>query len=931
MLSLFQKTNSTVANLLKSNLQSTIRGQKKRWVYLFQDIEEAENLYNGDWDKVRLLLGGKGANLAKMYKIGITVPPGYTITTECCNEFLKLGGKFPQGMWDQSNEALRVVEKMTGKKLGDPNYPLLVACRSGAYKSMPGMMDTVLNIGLNDKTAEGLCKISGDPRFVYDSYRRLVQGFGAIVLGLDDEEYEHPLAQYKKKYGFKYDNELQAENWIELTRQFQQITKNISGIEFPQDPIKQYEMSIKAVFNSWNVPRAIQYRKQTGIPDHLGTAVNIVTMVFGNMGEVDSGTGVAFTRNPSNGNKEIFGEFLFNAQGEDVVAGIRNTLPISALNDQLPGCYKQFIQECTKLENYYKEMQDVEFTIEKGKLYFLQTRDAKRTAFARFKTMVDMVEEGLIDKKTAIKRISPSDVDMMLHPQFDPNVLKKAKKQGKLFGKGVAASPGAAVGRVYFNADKCEEMSKEGPVIMCRPFTKPDDVNGMFASKGLFTAEGGATSHAAVVARQFGTPCVVGTGLVIDDEEGVATNGKITIREGDWVSVNGTTGEIFKAKIDTIDVKLEDQKDLLKILGWCDEFCAQKGTRNIKNGPNRGLMVWANADTAEDALRARKYGAQGIGLCRTEHQFLGDRAKYLRTFIMSEDKDDKKKALDKLRELQTKDFEELFIAMTDLPVIIRLLDPPLHEFLPDLLELTREVYELRGKGQKDEEKESLLKQAEQMHESNPMLGLRGVRLVIIKRELVEMQATAIIQGAINAKKRGYNPDPEIMIPLVGHINELKELQPEIDEIAKKLLKKNNTKIDYKIGTMIEIPRACLVSGELTKYAEFFSFGTNDLTQMTFGYSRDDAEGGFLLKYVEDGILPCNPFQSVDQIGVGRLIKMCVDEGRESQPQMDIGVCGEHGGDPKSIKFFSDAGLSYVSCSSLRVPVARLSACQAILD
>ncbi|KAJ6249405.1 pyruvate [Anaeramoeba flamelloides] len=904
---------------------------QQRWVYSFEDINDALEMYKGDWKKVTGLLGGKGANLARMCAIGITVPSGFTISTECCNKYLELENEFPEGMWDQAMVALKKVEKNTGKKIGDKKNPLLVSCRSGAAQSMPGMMDTVLNIGLNDETAKAMVELTNDERFVYDSYRRLVQGFGAIVLGIDDEKFEHPLGEYKKEKGFNFDNELKADNWKEVLELYNKVIMEEKGITFPQDPMEQIRMSIKAVFSSWNVPRAIQYRERTGIPHTLGTAVNLQTMVFGNMGEEHSGTGVAFTRNPSNGKKEIFGEFLFNAQGEDVVAGIRNALPISALNDKLPKCYEQFIQECAKLENYFKEMQDVEFTIEQDKLYFLQTRNAKRTAVSRFKTMFDMVEEGLIDKKTAIKRITSDDVDMMLHPQFDPNVLKTAQKQGKLFATGVAASPGAAVGKMYFSSKKCVEMAKEGPVIMCRPFTKPDDVDGMFASKGLFTAEGGATSHAAVVARQFGIPCVVGCNVQIDEEKKTVTINGITLHEGDWVSIDGTTGSIYSAKIPTIQVKLEEQKHFMSILQWCDEFCSKEGIRDIKNGPSRGLMVWANADTAEDATRARSFGAQGIGLCRTEHQFLGDRAGILREFILTEDKDKKKEALDKLEVLQTKDFEELFIAMTDLPVVVRLIDPPLHEFLPDLLELTREVYELRGKGEKNEEKELMLKKAEQMHESNPMLGLRGVRLSIVLRQLVAMQTTAITQGAINAKKKGFNPVPEIMIPLVGHPNELKEIQPEVEEVSTNLLKKNNVEIDIKIGTMIEIPRACLVAPQLTKYAKFFSFGTNDLTQMTFGYSRDDAESGFLLKYVEDDILPNNPFKSVDQIGVGRLIKMCVDEGRESQPMMDIGVCGEHGGDPKSIKFFSQAGLTYVSCSAYRVPVARLSACHAILD
>jgi len=903
-----------------------------KWVYSFEELPLLEKEYDGSWDKIKRVLGGKGAGLAKMYSLGIPVPPGYTITTAGCNKFIALGNVFPPGMEEQCLSALKRVEELTGKVLGGTERPLLVACRSGAYMSMPGMMDTVLNIGLNDVTAQAMIKLTGDARFVYDSYRRLVQGFGTIVLNIPDEAFEEPLDEYMKEHKYAYDNELKAEDWIRITDIFKGVIKSQTGSDFPQDPYKQVELSTKAVFLSWNNKRAFDYRNVEGIPHDLGTAVNIVAMIFGNMGDEDSGTGVAFTRNPSTGNKEIYGEFLFNAQGEDVVAGIRNTLPLQALKDKLPQCFDQFIENSKRLEDYFKDMQDIEFTIEKGKLYFLQTRNAKRTGLAKIKTSVTFCKEGLIDKMTAIERVTPKDVDSLLHPMFNDSELEKAIKTGKLFAEGVNASPGAAVGRIFFDADKCKEMADQGmPVIMVRRFTKPDDVHGMIASKGLFTAEGGATSHAAVVARQFGIPCIVGASEIQIDMKNLTVKSRgILLKEGDWCSVDGTTGKIYAAKIPTKEPSLDDQKELLELLDWCDELREIEGVRENPNGPTRGLQVWANSDKADDALKARSFGAKGIGLCRTEHMFLGARSEILARFIIADEEEVKTKALNELQALQTSDFEEIFTAMTELPVIIRLLDPPLHEFLEDLVSLTEKVATSRALKIDDEKNEIMLSHVKKLHESNPMMGLRGVRLLIVKRELVKMQVSAIFNGACNAKGKGFVPIPEIMIPLVSHKGELDSLQPEIEELAAVILKERGVEMEYKFGTMLEIPRACVVSGNLAKSAQFFSFGTNDLTQMTFGFSRDDAESGFLLKYINDGILPENPFKTIDQEGVGSLMKMAVKSGREERPMMDIGICGEHGGEPKSVEFCSSIGLTYVSCSPFRVPIARLSATHAII-
>ncbi|RME77526.1 MAG: pyruvate, phosphate dikinase [Chloroflexi bacterium] len=893
----------------------------KKWVYLFEEVEEAEKYVGGNWEDVRALLGGKGANLADMTRAGLPVPPGFTVTTEACNAYLAAGNQFPEGMWEQELEALQKIEEKTGKKFGDPTRPLLVSCRSGAKFSMPGMMDTVLNIGLTDEVVEGMAKLTGDARFAYDSYRRLIQMFGSVVMGIPDEPFEDVLAEARQKAGVKTDAELNAEQWKEVVEIFKKIFKEHTGRDFPQDPIEQIRLATEAVFKSWNGKRAVDYRNAAGIPHDLGTAVNIVTMVFGNMGNT-SGTGVAFTRDPSTGEKKIFGEYLINAQGEDVVAGIRNTQPISAMEKELPEAYAQFLEICEKLEKHYKEMQDVEFTIEQGKLWMLQTRDGKRTARAAIKIAVDMANEGLITREQAVLRVSPEQVDTLLHPQFDLEAKKAATAEGKLLAKGVNASPGAAVGVVAFDADLAEKWGKEEgkAVIMVRPFTRPDDVHGMLAAKGILTSEGGATSHAAVVARQFGVPCVVGASdIVIDLEKRQMTAHGVTVKEGEWVSIDGSTGEAFVGQIPTVETRLEEQKDLMTLLSWADEF--------------RRLQIWANADYPQDAQRARNYGAQGIGLCRTEHMFFEEeRLPFVQKMILAKSEEERQEALDALLPYQREDFAGLFRVMTGLPVIIRLIDPPLHEFLPSHDEVFERVITKRVKGETEglKEDEELLAAIESMHESNPMMGLRGVRLSIVLPGIVKMQVRAIFEAACQVKKEGLEPKPEVMIPLTGHVNELKVIQPQLEEVAKQVMKEQGVEVEYKFGTMIEIPRAAVTAAEIAGVAEFFSFGTNDLTQMTFGYSRDDAEAGFLLKYVEDGILPKNPFQTLDVDGVGQLMKMAVENGRKTRPDLEVGICGEHGGDPASIAFCHSINQNYVSCSPFRVPIARLAAAQAAL-
>ena len=941
----------------------------KKWIYLFNEIDQAE-AYAGSWDGVRGLLGGKGAGLAEMTRIGIPVPPFFTITTEACNAFQETN-EFPEGMWDQVLAAMKVIEDATGKVFGDPKNPLLVSCRSGAKFSMPGMMDTVLNIGLNDETAKGMVELTGNPRFVADAYRRLVQMFGSVVLGVEDEAFEEVLDEFKAKKGVKLDTELTAEDLAKLTEEFKAVVKRETGMDFPQDPYKQLEYAIRAVFNSWNSKRAIDYRRREHIPDTLGTAVNIVTMVFGNMGD-DSGTGVAFTRDPQTGEKVMFGEYLLNAQGEDVVAGIRNTTKIENLKNDIPEAYETFMEIAQKLEKHFRDMQDVEFTIERGKLWMLQTRTGKRSAKAAIKIAYDMVNEGMITKEEAIMRVTPEQVDMMLHPQFSQEAKDKAVREKRFFAKGVNASPGAAVGQVYFDADLAEKMHKEEgkDVIMVRPFTKPDDVHGMLAAQGILTSEGGATSHAAVVARQFGVPCIVGASMIqIDMNNRVMTSNGMTVKEGEWISLDGATGEVFIGKLELTTPDVSQQKELMALLSWADELSR--------------LQVWANADYPRDARRAREYGAKGIGLCRTEHMFFEtSRLPHVQEMIMNAEptqvkldileglrnalkvgrlegrvlKEDEKVALEErikaaekelaedpgaqayfnalefILPLQRDDFYGLFEAMNGYPVIIRLIDPPLHEFLPSLETLLTEVATMRAKGETEglAEKEKMLEVVERLHESNPMMGLRGIRLGIVYPDIMKMQVRAIFEAACDAIKNGIVAKPEVMIPLTGHINELKAVQPILEGVAKQVMQEKGVEVSYKFGTMIEIPRAAVTAGEIASMAQFFSFGTNDLTQMTYGYSRDDAERSFLVRYIEKGILPRNPFQQLDREGVGKLMQQAIIDGRAVRPDLEVGICGEHGGDPSSIEWCHIIGNNYVSCSPFRVPMARLAAAQAAI-
>jgi len=906
-----------------------------KWIYLFDEVKNAEKISGGSWDAVKALVGGKGSGLLDMTRAGVPVPPFFTVTTEACNAYQR-SGKFPAGLWDQELKALKRIEKQAGKKFGDPKNPLLVSCRSGAKFSMPGMMDTVLNLGLTDATAAGMVKLTGNARFVYDSYRRLIEMFGSVVLGISDETFEHPLEEYKHKKRYKFDTEMDADDWMKMVEAFKAVIQKEQGYDFPQDPYKQLELATEAVFKSWNGKRAIDYRNATGISHTLGTAVNIQTMAFGNMGE-DSATGVAFTRNPSTGDKKMMGEFLFNAQGEDVVAGIRNTNPIDTLHERMPKAYNEFMKIAARLEKHYKDMQDVEFTIERGKLWMLQTRNGKRTAQAAIKLAVDMANEKLITKDEAVERVTPENVDTLLHPQFDLSAMNDAEKTGTLIARGVNASPGAAVGQIYFDADIAEKMAKESKqnVIMVRPFTKPDDVHGMIASKGVLTSEGGATSHAAVVARQFGIPCVVGASSIkIDLEKRLLMVGETVLKEGEWISVDGTTGNIFSGKISVSIPSIEEQVELMALLKWADEICARKNIRSVPNGgPTRGLQVWANADYPKDARRARTYGAVGIGLCRTEHMFFEpERLPVVQDMILAGTSADRTTALTKLLPHQRKDFDGLFEAMDGYPVIIRLIDPPLHEFMPDEEKLLEEVVTMRVNHEEAglKAKEKLLESIKGMHESNPMMGLRGVRLSIVMPEIVEMQVRAVFEAAADCALRGIVVKPEVMIPLTGTVKELDWIQPRLVRIAAAVMGEKKIKFEYKFGSMIEIPRAAITAADVARDAEFFSFGTNDLTQMTYGYSRDDAERNFLITYQEQGILLKNPFQTIDRHGVGTLMQWAISEGRKTRPNLEVGICGEHGGDPDSIEFCHMIGNNYVSCSPFRVPIARLAAAHAAL-
>jgi pyruvate, orthophosphate dikinase len=892
----------------------------KRWVYLFKDVDAAQASVGGDWDATRALLGGKGANLGDMTRVGVPVPPGFTVTTEACNAYLAAGQQFPDGLWDQIVEALKAIEVETGKRFGDAGNPLLVSSRSGAKFSMPGMMDTVLNIGLGDATAEGMVAATGDARFVYDSYRRLVQMFGSVVMNIEDEAFEDLITERKTTRGVKDDTELRAEDWKALTDAFKGVFERHTGRPFPQDPFEQLKLATEAVFRSWNGKRAVDYRNAAGIRHDLGTAVNIQTVVFGNLGW-ESGTGVTFTRDPANGERVLYGDYLMNAQGEDVVAGIRNTKKIAELANDSPQAFQEFVAICERLERHYKEMQDVEFTIERGKLWMLQTRNGKRTARAAVRIAVEMAEEGLITRAEAVRRVTPENVDFFLHPQFAGQSRQAAVAAGRRLGSGVNASPGAAVGQAVFDANTAEQWKKDGrKVIMVRPETKPDDVHGMLASVAVLTSRGGATSHAAVVARQFGVPAVCGAeALVIDTDARRFTVGDTTVNEGDVLSVDGATGEVFLGEIPMETPEVTDPH-LAKLLEWADGF--------------RRLGVWANADYGDDARRARSFGAQGIGLCRTEHMFFQtDRLPIVREMILAEDTAARQSALDRLLPIQRGDFRDVLEAMEGLPVIVRLIDPPLHEFLPSHTELIQEVTRLEVTGEDPvrlAERQRYLRAVEAFHEANPMLGLRGVRLGILFPEIIAMQVRALLEAACELVKAGIDVHPEIMIPLSSHVNEIRRMREIVDQVSGQVFGEQGVVVAFKFGTMIEIPRAALTADELAEVCEFFSFGTNDLTQTTYGISRDDAEARFLLHYVEHGILPDNPFQTLDVNGVGKLVRYAVEHGRATRPTLEVGICGEHGGDPKSIAFCHATGLNYVSCSPFRVPIARLAAAHAAL-
>ena len=880
-------------------------------VYLFEEGDAG----------MKNLLGGKGANLCEMTKIGLPVPPGFAITTEVCVDYYKNGKKMPAGLDGEIASALHKLEKKSGKTFGDPANPLLVSVRSGSRVSMPGMMDTILNLGLNDETVQGLAKLTKNERFAFDAYRRLIQMFSGVVLGVSHDKFEELLEHAKHKKGVKLDMELDAQALKELIDQYKNVVLKESGQEFPRDPQQQLKMSINAVFNSWNNQRAIVYRKQYKIPEDWGTAVNVQVMVFGNLGN-DCGTGVAFTRNPSTGEKVVWGEYLMNAQGEDVVAGIRTPKPISALKQDNAQVFEEFMKVCAVLEKHYRDMQDVEFTIERGKLYMLQTRNGKRTAQAAVKIAVDLANEGLLTQEEAILRVVPNELDQLLHKSIDP----KAKLT--IIARGLPGAPGAAVGKVVFDADEAEELAKKGEkLVLVRPETAPDDIHGMIAAQGVLTSRGGLTSHAAVVARGMGKPCVVGCEeLRVDVKAKKIFTGKeigksgeeIVVKEGDFITLDGATGNVILGQAPMVEPKLG--AEFKKLLEWADKI--------------RKLKVRANADLPTDAEKAFELGAEGVGLCRTEHMFFApDRLPVVQEMILAHTEEGRKAALAKLLPMQRSDFVGIFKAMHGHPVTIRLIDPPLHEFLPAREELLVEVATLKaskGDAKKIAEKESLLARVTQLHEVNPMLGLRGCRLGIVYPEIFEMQAQAIFEAAVQCAKSGIQVRPEVMIPIVSHVNELKFTRASVEKMAKQVMERENTQIEYMIGTMIELPRAALTADEIAEEAEFFSFGTNDLTQTTFGFSRDDAEGKFLGHYVDKKILAVSPFSVLDREGVGKLMKIAVELGRGKKKNLKIGICGEHGGDPSSIEFCHLAGLDYVSCSPFRVPIARLAAAQAVI-
>ncbi|MCR5488059.1 MAG: pyruvate, phosphate dikinase [Lachnospiraceae bacterium] len=870
----------------------------KKWVYYFHEGNAG----------MRNLLGGKGAGLAEMTNLGLPIPQGFTITTEACTEYYAKDRMISAEIQEQIFDALKWLEEKQGKKFGDVNNPLLVSVRSGARASMPGMMDTILNLGLNDISVEGFAKKTGNPRFAYDSYRRFIQMFSDVVMEVSKSLFEKEIDVIKEKKGIKYDVEMTAEDLKELIGRFKGIYKEAMGEDFPQDPKVQLIEAVRAVFRSWDNERAIVYRRMNDIPGDWGTAVNVQSMVFGNMGD-KSGTGVAFTRNPATGEKGIFGEYLINAQGEDVVAGVRTPEPIAKLAEDMPEVYKQFMGIARKLENHYRDMQDMEFTIEEGKLYFLQTRNGKRTAAAALQVACDLVDEGKITLKEAVMRIEPKSLDQLLHPNFDSEALKKAN----CVGSALPASPGAAAGRIYFTAQDAVAAHNSGQrTILVRLETSPEDIAGMHASEGVLTVRGGMTSHAAVVARGMGTCCISGCGdIVIDEENKCFTLGGVTFKEGDYISLDGSTGKIYEGDIATSEAEISG--NFKRLMGWADAL--------------RKLKVYTNADTPDDAETAVRNGAEGIGLCRTEHMFFNDdRIPKIRRMILSKTYEERKKALDELIPYQKADFKGLYTALKGRPVTIRFLDPPLHEFVPTDEEDIKELAKMM-KLTVEEVKEA----CDSLHEFNPMMGHRGCRLAVTYPEIAEMQTRAVIEAAIEVEDvEGFSIEPEIMIPLVGEAKELKFVKDVVIRTAEQVKKERGSDIVYHVGTMIEIPRAALLADEIAKEADFFSFGTNDLTQMTFGFSRDDA-GKFLPAYYKAKIYESDPFSKLDQSGVGQLIEMAARKGRETNPDLKLGICGEHGGDPASVVFCHKVGLNYVSCSPYRVPIARLAAAQAALE
>ncbi|MGQ9531921.1 MAG: pyruvate, phosphate dikinase [Desulfotomaculales bacterium] len=868
-----------------------------RYVYMFHEGR-------GD---MKELLGGKGANLAEMTNLGLPVPSGFIITTAACKEYYRQGRRLPAGLEDEVRDKLRVLEERMGRRFGDPAHPLLVSVRSGAPVSMPGMMDTVLNLGLNDETVAGLARLTGDMRFALDCYRRFFQMFGNVVLGVPHDRFEEILERHKEQRGIRLDHELTAEDWREIVAAYKGVVP-----EFPSDPMEQLFMAIRAVFDSWFNDRAVVYRRVHKIPEDLGTAVNVQVMVFGNLDE-KSGTGVAFTRNPATGENRLYGEYLLNAQGEDVVAGIRTPRPLEDLAREMPDVYRQFEEICRTLERHYREMQDVEFTIERGKLYILQTRKGKRTAEASVKIAVDMVHEGLITREEALLRVDAEQVGHLLHRRIDP------RAEVEVIARGLPASPGAAVGEVVFDADTAEKLGQGGrQVILVRTETTPDDIHGIVAAQGVLTSRGGMTSHAAVVARGMGKPCVCGCEAVrIDPFHGRFYVGDLVVRAGDTISIDGSTGRVIKGAVPLVDPELTPE--FRELLSWADQV--------------RTMEVRANADTPADAAKALEFGAEGIGLCRTEHMFMGpDRLPVMQAIILAETPEERNAALARLLPLQEEDFYAILKTMAGLPVTIRLLDPPLHEFLPDSETLTAEITELRCRGDGDElaAKEELLRKVRALKEFNPMLGHRGCRLGITSPEIYAMQARAIFRATVRLIREGYAVAPEIEIPLVADAAELGILREVVSHVARQVHRETGVPFSFTVGTMIELPRACLLADEIAREASFFSFGTNDLTQTTLGISRDDAQGRFIPVYVERKILPEDPFIVLDRRGVGKLMRMAVELGRAARPELVVGLCGEHGGDPESIAFCHEVGMDYVSCSPYRVPVARLAAAQARL-